>query len=156
MSTLRMKTPLDVEASDDPNLIDIGWMRITTSDYSRFFWEGCRDGELRIPHCRACGNTWFYPTPRCTKCLKPAGEWIVASGDASLYSFTTVTRPLHKALADSVPYIVAVVELREGIRMMTNLRNVTEETAKIGMSLTVTFETLASGWALPCFEPTGS
>lgn len=155
MSTLRMKTPLDVEASDDPSIIDIGWMRITTSEYSRFFWEGCREGELRIPKCEACGNTWFYPTPRCTACLAPAGSWVVASGRGSLYSFTTVSRPLHQSLAAAVPYIVAVVELEEGIRMMANLKEATEDTAKIGMPLVARYQDLPSGWALPYFVPAG-
>lgn len=155
MSNLRMKTPLDIEASpDNPDVIDIGWMRIATSPYSRFFWEGCRKHELRLPKCTSCGNIWFYPTPRCTACLSPAGHWIVASGKATLYSWTSVERPLIPELAGRVPYIVAVVALEEGVRMMANLHGVREDDLAVDMPLTVGFEELPTGAVLPFFAPT--
>jgi uncharacterized OB-fold protein len=153
MSNLRMKTPLDIEADpDDPNIIDIGWMRIVTSEYARFFWEGCKVRELRIPKCKACGNLWFYPTPRCTKCLQPAGDWIVSSGKATLYSFTTVHRPLHKDIS-SEPYLVAVVTLEEGVRMMANVEGATEADLKLDMPLQVDYKTMKTGAVLPFFKP---
>ena len=154
MSTLRMKTPLDIEASPgDPDIIDIGWMRIVTSSYARFFWEGCKQHELRIPKCKACGNLWFYPTPRCTKCLQPAGDWIVASGAASLYSYTSLHRPLHKDLESSVPYVVAVVSLAEGVRMMANIEGAPEAELQLDMPLQVDFKELKTGAVLPFFKP---
>lgn len=152
MNHMRMKTPLDVEADpNDPDIIDIGWMRIITSDYARFFWEGCKAHELRIPKCAACGNVWFYPTPRCTRCLAPAGEWIVASGEATLYSWTSVYRPLVAGVRDTLPYLVAVVELPEGVRMMANIEGATEEELRDGMPLSVGFKQLATGAVLPYF-----
>ena len=139
MSIMRMKTPLDVAASDHPDIIDLGWMRLITTSYSRLFWEGCQNHELRIPKCRHCGHVWFYPTPRCVECLEPAGDWIVSSGDATLYSYTAVHRPLHQDLAGDVPYIVAVVELSEGVRMMTNIVGAKEDELEVGMPLKVEF-----------------
>lgn len=154
MSNLRMKTPLDIEADpNDPDIIDIGWMRIVTSAYARFFWEGCRVRELRIPKCQACGNLWFYPTPRCTKCLAPAGHWIVASGEATLYSYTTLHRPLHKDLEPELPYIVGVVQLSEGVRMMTNIVGAPEAQLQTDMPVRVDYRELKTGAVLPVFRP---
>jgi len=153
MSNLRMKTPLDIEASDDPSLIDIGWMRIQTSPYSMFFWEGCRKHELRLPKCQACGNIWFYPTPRCTRCLEPAGHWIVSSGRGTLYSFTAVHFPLHADLADRTPYVVGVVGLAEGVRMMANIVGAEESALRLDMPVKVGFEALSTGAVLPHFTP---
>lgn len=153
MSNLRMKTPLDIEASDDPSLIDIGWMRIPTSPYSTFFWEGCRKHELRLPKCRACGNLWFYPTPRCTRCLEPAGDWIVSSGRGTLYSYSAVHHPLHASLANLVPYIVGVVALEEGIRMMSNIVGAEEKQLRLNMPVQVVFQTLSTGAVMPHFTP---
>lgn len=156
MSNLRMKTPLDVEADPtDPDIIDIGWMRIVTSPHARFFWEGCKKHELRIPKCNACGNVWFYPTPRCTKCLAPAGDWIVSSGDATLYSWTAVYRPVVEAVSKTLPYLVVVVEMAEGVRMMANLEGAKEEELRDGMPLRVGFKELPSGAVMPYFSLAG-
>lgn len=152
---LRMRTPLDIEASpDDPDIIDIGWMRIATSPYARFFWEGCKKRELRLPKCHACGNLWFYPTPRCTKCLQPAETWIVSNGRGTLYSYTTVHRALHKSLEQALPYVIAVVTLAEGVRMMANVHGAREEELQLDMPLQVDFRELETGAVLPFFKPT--
>lgn len=154
MSDLRLKTPLDLQAdADDPNVLDVGWMRIVISPYTKFFWEGCQRRELRLPHCLSCNNVWFYPTPRCVNCLEPARSWLVSPGRGKLYSFTTVHRPIEKSLAAKAPYVVAIVELDEGVRMMGNMPGCKEEDLQVNMRIKLEFVTSSTGVILPAFLP---
>lgn len=108
-------------------------------DESAPFWDGLREGELRIKHCNACGAFHFYPRPFCPTCWSDDVEWHVASGDASVYSYSTVYVNDLPPFGPQVPYVAAVVDLAEGPRMMTRLVGCTKDDITIGMA--VTFET---------------
>ena len=83
------------------------------------FWEAADRHELLIQHCSQCGAYQFYPRPFCLSCNSSDMEWVRSNGDATIYSMTTV----HMQIAPQFnpPYIVAVVELDEGPRMLTNI-----------------------------------
>lgn len=89
------------------------------------FWDAAAEGRLLLPRCTACGVFIWYPRDWCPECLSREIEWIEASGRGTIYSHTTVRRGAPPALRDAVPYVVAVVELDEGPRMLTNV--VTED-----------------------------
>ena len=57
------------------------------------FWEGCRNHELHIQQCGACGHYQFYPRLYCTACMSEQVEWVRASGRGTVLSFTVVYRP---------------------------------------------------------------
>jgi uncharacterized OB-fold protein len=105
------------------------------------YWDGCAAGELRIQRCVDCGNPYFYPRPLCPSCGSGNVEWFTASGYATLYSYVINPRPA-PGFEDEVPYAIAVVQLAEGPRMMTNLTGVpaTPEALVLDMPLRVTFE----------------
>ena len=84
------------------------------------FWEGTAAGELRIQHCNACDRFYFYPRPFCRYCASPDVEWRTVSGSARLISYVINHRPLPPADPD-VPMIIALVELAEGPRLLTNI-----------------------------------
>ena len=88
------------------------------------FWEGCQQGELRLQRCSDCQHWQFYPRNLCTACGCLALDWEVASGEGSLRSFTIVRRPVTEAYAPDVPYIIALVALKEGPTLMTQLIDV--------------------------------
>jgi uncharacterized OB-fold protein len=119
------------------------------------FWEGCAAGELRIQHCKACDRHVFYPRPLCPHCGSGELEWVVSDGTATLHSYVISHRPAPGFAAD-VPYVIAVVELPEGVRMMTNLVNVDPdpEQLPLDMPLRVVFEQRGE-MHLPVFEPAG-
>ena len=124
---------------------------------TREFWEGAQRSELRIQRCRSCGKAYFYPRPFCPHCASRDVEWFTASGRAKLYSYVINHRaPPH--FADWVPYVIAVVELEEGPRMMTNIIGVepAPEHLPIDMPLRVTWQKESDTIALPLFEPAGS
>ena len=105
------------------------------------YWDGCAAGELRIQRCLDCGQAYFYPRPVCPACGSADVEWFTASGAATLYSYVINHRPVRGFEADA-PYAIAVVELAEGPRMMTNIVGVpnTPEDLVLDMELQVTFE----------------
>ena len=105
------------------------------------FWDGTAAGELRIQRCRDCSRPYFYPRPICPKCHSTNVEWFTASGRATLYSYA-INHRAAPGFADDAPYAIAVVQLEEGPRMMTNIVGVanTPENLVLDMPLRVTFE----------------
>jgi uncharacterized OB-fold protein len=119
------------------------------------FWEGTKEQELRLQRCDDCSEVYFPPRPFCPKCSSRSVSVFKASGKATLYSYVINHRP-HPAL-DS-PYSIAVVELDEGPRMMTNIVNSeqTPEALQLDMPLKVTFDAVSDDITLPYFEPAGA
>ncbi len=118
------------------------------------FWEGALSGELRYVRCASCGQPDFPAAPHCRFCLKDALQWQVSAGHGSLYSYTIVWRPVTPDF--TTPYAPAVVDLDEGYSMMTNLIGLDTDEIRVDMRLTVVFEKLAGGLALPYFRPAGA
>ncbi|HWF82031.1 MAG TPA: Zn-ribbon domain-containing OB-fold protein [Streptosporangiaceae bacterium] len=119
------------------------------------FWDGCAQGVLRIQRCLDCGKPYFYPRPVCPQCGSTNIEWFTATGDATLYSYVINHRPA-PGFEDDAPYAIAVVQLAEGPRMMTNLVDVPAEPEALvlDMPLHVTFEQRGD-ITLPLFAPAG-
>jgi uncharacterized OB-fold protein len=131
---------------------------------SRPYWEGIARGELRIQRCDACERYVFYPRALCPHCHAEALTWVAASGTATIYSYTVV-RQAFGPFAGQVSFVVAVVELAEGVRMLSRLTGVevgadggVPSTVAIGAPVRVTFATLEPGaeseepFALPYFR----
>ena len=119
------------------------------------FWDGCRQGELRLQKCAACdGQSYFPPRPFCPKCGSRKVETYAASGKAVLYSYVINHRP--RPDMGTEPYAIAVVQLAEGPRMMTNIVNCpqTPQALVLDMPLRVTFAKYSEAISLPLFEPT--
>ncbi|MFB9837010.1 Zn-ribbon domain-containing OB-fold protein [Actinoallomurus acaciae] len=121
---------------------------------TRPFWDGAAAGELRIQRCVACARHYFYPRPICPHCGSSDVEWVTASGRARLYSYVISHRPA-PGFADDGPYAIAVVELEEGVRMMTNIvhTEITPANLELNMPLRVVFEPRGDVH-VPLFEPT--
>jgi hypothetical protein len=119
------------------------------------FWDGTRAGELRLQRCDACSHSYFPPRPFCPKCASRKVSWYKASGRASLYSYVIHHRPVP---GFTPPYSIAVVELAEGPRMMTNIVGCpqTPEALELDMPLEVTFTAVGDQITLPQFKPAAS
>lgn len=118
------------------------------------YWDGLKRHELRIQRCKACGQGYFYPRPFCPRpgCHSQDVEWITASGNGTLYSYVIAHRG-HPAFES--PYVIAVVELAEGGRMMTNLVGVEDPTPdKIAVDapVTIEFDDASDEYTLPKFR----
>ncbi|MHA6797019.1 Zn-ribbon domain-containing OB-fold protein [Pseudonocardia bannensis] len=107
---------------------------------SRPFWEGCAAGELRLPRCRACDGVHFYPRSACPACGGTDLDWVRSAGTGTVYATTVVHRSFWgDAWADDVPYNVAMIELDEGVRMVSAVVGVPADQVHIGMRVGVTF-----------------
>jgi uncharacterized OB-fold protein len=105
---------------------------------SKTFWEGTTRGELLYQECPACGNRQFYPRSCCTKCIAEP-EWRVASGRGTIHTYTVVRQNHALPFRNWLPYVVAVVELDEGPRMLANIVGVPVDDVAIGQSVEVEF-----------------
>lgn len=104
------------------------------------FWDGARVHELRYQRCQACALAQFPPGSVCTHCHSRRLSWRTSGGRGTIHSFTIVHRaPLAEFRAD-VPYVIALVDLDEGFRMMLNVRDVAPEAVSIGQRVRVIFE----------------
>ena len=119
------------------------------------YWEGARSGELMLQRCDDCGSAQFYPRVLCAGCGSRNIAWTVASGRATLFTFSVVHLPPHQGFAGDVPYVAAIVELEEGPRMPTRIVGVDPdpENLSIGMPLEVVFEEVTETVTLPMFRP---
>lgn len=120
------------------------------------FWDGCKRGELLLQRCSACGAYRHPPSPICPACLNERHEWVAASGRGKVYTFVVVRETRARGWDKMVPYVVAVVTLDEGPRMLTNLVNVAPESVAIDMPVEVTFAELDGTTQLPLFQPQGA
>jgi uncharacterized OB-fold protein len=123
---------------------------------TQHFWDGCRQGELRLQRCRACAEPYFPPRPFCPKCASRDVEVFPASGKATLYSYVINHRP--RPDMGTEPHSIAVVTLSEGPRMMTNVIGCpqTPEALVLDMPLEVTFQKESDDITLPLFKPAGA
>jgi uncharacterized OB-fold protein len=121
---------------------------------TKHFWEGTQAGELRLQRCGDCGHTYFPPRPFCPKCASRKVSVVKSSGKAKLFSYVIHHRP---APGFSPPYAIAVVELAEGPRMMTNIVGCpqTPDALLLDMPLEVTFEKQTEEITLAFFKPAG-
>lgn len=117
------------------------------------FWEATRECRLVLPWCLACERPFFYPREVCPLCLGTAIAWRPATGTGVVYSFTIENRPATAGFSMGKPYVVALVELDEGVRLMGNIVGCPPEKTEVGMPVSVTWEALSDGRHLPLFEP---
>ena len=120
---------------------------------SRGWWEALARHELYLQRCRDCGTPRLPPRAVCPACLSSAVEWARASGRATVHTFTVTHQNQAPGFREELPYVLAVVELAEGPRIMTNVVGCPPDTVRIGMPLEVVFDDVAPGITLPKFRP---
>ena len=92
-----------------------------TDGLSEVYWQAARERRLLIQRCTSCGAYQFYPRSHCRSCLAAEPEWVQASGRGRLHTFSVVYRSTNPEFADDCPYVFAIVELDEGVRMSTRI-----------------------------------
>jgi uncharacterized OB-fold protein len=123
----------------------------STSLDTQFFWDALREHRLLIQRCSSCGALRHPPRPMCPACNSLDWDTLEASGRGTVFSFVMPRHPQFPWFDD--PYIVAIVELEEGTRIVTNLVDVAPGDVTIGMPVEVRFETFEGGLVLPLFTP---
>jgi len=121
---------------------------------TRPYWEAAKQHRLLIQRCRDCSEWYFYPRPLCPRCFSRHVEWQPASGRGRLHTFVINHRP-PRNFPVPPPFIIGVVELEEGPRLLTNIVGIDPDPSKVkcDMAVEVVFEDLSDEIALPKFRP---
>jgi len=122
---------------------------------TRGFWEGCKERKLLFQQCEACGHVRWPPSILCPVCHSFETRWIEASGKGRIHTFVVYRVAFHPAWKGKVPYITAVVELEEGVRLPTNIVDVPPEGLSCDMPVEVVWEETGEGFFVPRFRPVG-
>lgn len=117
------------------------------------YWKAAAEGRLVLRSCRACGKSMFYPRAICPECGSADLDWRDASGEGVVYACAVVHRAPDQAFRARAPYVIALIDLKEGPRMMANVTDCAPQEVHIGMPVTVWFEPRGEVIALPQFRP---
>ena len=122
---------------------------------SDHYWEQAVSGKLVIQKCSDCDEAQFYPRIMCTVCGSRSLEWMESTGRATLFTFAIVHAAPHPVFSEDLPYITAIVELEEGVKMPSQIIGIEPEPERlrIGMALQVAFEQVTDEISLPKFRP---
>ena len=120
------------------------------------FWDSVKAHAMSIQRCGACGRYVFYPRGHCPACFGRDLEWRPVSGRGVVHAFTIVHYHPTPVFRADTPYVVALIELEEGVRMMSNLVDVTPDPrhVRVGLPVEVVYEDVTPGLTLPKFRPT--
>jgi uncharacterized OB-fold protein len=121
----------------------------------QWFWDGVAEGKLLFQRCSSCGTLRHPPSPMCGECHSLAWEPEAASGRGTVYTWIVSHHPTQP---DDEPRIVALLELEEGVRFVSNLTGVDRDAVTNGMAVELCFETFGEGddtFTLPQFRPVG-
>jgi uncharacterized OB-fold protein len=119
---------------------------------SRHYWQSAAEGKLVLQRCVDCGVFQFYPRALCASCAGET-EWVEATGRGTLYTFTIIRQNRSEAFAGLSPYAVGIVELDEGVRMMSNIVECDLDRLEVGMALEVLLLKAADDVGLPFWRP---
>ena len=121
--------------------------------WSQQFWEGTKKCRLLIQECDDCKEKIFYPRKSCPACWSSNLGWYESTGKGKIYTYTVTMTGVEKEFAEDLPYVLACVDLEEGIRMMTRIVDCDPEAVEIGMDVEVVFEKATDDIFLPFFKP---
>jgi uncharacterized protein len=117
------------------------------------FWNAAKEHKLMLPKCNGCGGVWFPPTTICPHCGSLDHGWMEATGKGKVYTFVTYHRLYHKGWDGELPYVVAVVELDEGPRMMANIVGIEPAKVVCDMPVRVEFDDVTPDVTIAKFRP---
>src|SRR5688572_4184766 len=99
--------------------------------HTKPYWEGTARGQLLLQRCMDCGAYRHPPTPMCARCTSFQTEWVPAKGTGKVFTYTIAHHVVHPALADRVPYNIVVVELDEGVQVISNIVDCSNEDVRV-------------------------
>lgn len=118
---------------------------------NEFFWAGTAAGELRVQKCGGCGELRHPPGPMCPHCTETRPEYVVASGLGTVYSFVVHHHP--PMPGRTPPFVVALVELEEGTRLLAELVDVAPEEVRVGLPVRIGFVPVDDELTMPVWRP---
>ena len=137
-------------------------MSQTTSEYSKplpllqgfakEFYDWCKRRELRFQRCNACGAWRHVPREMCAACSSWRWEWARSSGRGRVFTWTVTVRAMHPAFKADVPYVPVVIEMDEGVRLLSQVVDCPPDALQVGMPVEVVFDEVTPEITLPKFH----
>lgn len=122
------------------------------TEESRPFWEGCKRGILLLQYCETCQHYQFYPRLYCMQCGADTLSWKQASGRGVIYSYTIIRQNKSPEFINDTPYNVAIIQLEEGPRLMSNIVDADPGTLQVDLPVTVVFDAVSDAISIPRFR----
>ncbi len=116
------------------------------------FWKGCSEGILRFQRCSSCGHIRWPASYLCPECHATESVWEPSTGHGKIYSFVVYHVAFDPGFKEDLPYVVALVDIEEGPRMLSNIRGCPPEEVEIGMPVELSWED-RNGYRLAGFNP---
>jgi uncharacterized protein len=121
--------------------------------HTKGFYDWCKRHELRFQRCGDCGTWRHVPREICPECNSWNWEWTRSSGYGTIFTWTVAERPLHRAFAGAAPYAPTVIEMDEGVRVLSEIVDCAPADLQIGMPVEVVFDDVTDEVTLPKFRP---
>ncbi len=122
------------------------------------YWEYCRKEQLRFQKCNRCGKFWWPIGPVCPRCLEDSYEWRPVSGEGKISSYVVYHKIYYPHFANVVPYLVAEIDLPEGVRIVGNVEGLRRGAPRkeiIGTNVKLYFEDCGDGFKIPQWRVAG-
>ena len=120
---------------------------------SKPYFEATKENKLVIQYCSHCNKYQFYPRVFCMNCFSDQIDWVESTGNGKVYSYSVVHKTAIAEMKDKVPYIIALIDLEEGVRLMSHVVDIVEEDLVVGLDVSVVFREEIEGYKLPQFVP---
>lgn len=120
---------------------------------SKEFYDWCKQHELRFQCCTGCGTWRHVPREMCAQCGSWKWEWAKSSGRGTVFTWTVAARPMHPAFQAEVPYASVVIEMDEGVRILSEVVDCPPDELEIDMPVEVVFDDVTPEHTLPKFRP---
>jgi uncharacterized OB-fold protein len=120
--------------------------------FAQQFYQHCAAQELRFQRCKNCGAWRHVPRHTCAACTSWEWEWAKSEGRGSVFSWTVVSRPMHPAFVDEVPYAPAIIEMEEGVRLVSWVVDCPPDQLRKGLPVEVFFDAVTPEITLPKFR----
>ena len=122
------------------------------TDFTAPFWDATREQRLLLPWCRSCGQPFWFPRETCPRDLSPDIEWRPAEGRGVVHAASVRPTPGTPALAGREPYVVALIQLDEGVRILSTVVGGDPWSVAVGERVVLSWEPLSDGRQLYVFE----
>jgi uncharacterized protein len=122
------------------------------TELNRPFWDGARQHLLQVQRCTSCGHLRYPIAEVCPRCLSGDVSWEALSGRGEAFACVTYHRAFAPEFADDVPYVVAIVQLDEGPRMLSNIVGPRRLEARVGDRLEAVFDAVTPEITVPRFR----
>lgn len=117
------------------------------------YWEAIKRHELVMQRCRGCDRFIFYPREQCPFCFSQDLGYDPVSGKGRVHAYTVVYQPAHPGFNDDAPYVFALIQLEEGVRMISNVVGCNPQDVKVDMAVVATYDDVTPEWTLVKFKP---